>query len=450
MGDAVPIGAVEPQTMVDAPEVEVATPTDTSRAPRRGSRLRSALVVVLVILSCISLLVAVVGVWARRNVLDTGNFVDRVDAIAADPAVQEALSIRLTDELMTLIDPEAFFEEVLPDRGAILAAPLANAVEGFVGDQVRAFIASDAFQELFVGVVERAHSLAARVLEGDADLPEAPDGTVTLNLVPLVEDMLARISEASPEIFGREIDIPEITVDDLPADAIAQLETALQVDLDDRFGQLVIYEKGRLESVQEAVRLFQAVVVVSVIATVLFAAAALWLSRRRRRTLIQLLVGAGLVLVVLRRLLFRVAEDIEDLAQVDVNGAAARAVVEELVGPLVLATGVLLAVFAIGVAAAVLTGDYPWAVRLRERLGVTAGAARERATDDATVVWVRGHREALQIGAAAVGVLLLWFFELSWLGVVIVLVLVGGFALLVQRIGAVEGEEVGPASPPAV
>jgi hypothetical protein len=435
--------------MVSAPEADVdAAPTDTNRARRRGSRWRSVLVVVLVILSCISLLVAVVGVWARRNVLDTDRFVDRVDALADDPAIQEALSIRLTDELMTLIDPETFFEEVLPDRGAILAAPLANAVEGFVREQVQAFVASDAFEQVLVGVVERAHSLATRVLKDDVDLPEAPDGTVTLNLLPLIDQILARISEASPEIFGREIDIPEITVDDLPAEAIARLEDTLGRQLDDRFGQIVIYQKGRLESVQEAVRLFQAVVVVSVIATVLFAAAALWLSRRRRRTLIQLMVGAALTLVLLRRLLFRVSEDVEDLARVDVNGAAARAVVEEFVGPLIIATGVLLALFAVAVAAAVLTGDYPWVVSLRERFGLAAGAARDRASDDATVTWVRGHREALQIGAAVVGVLLLWFFDLSWLGVLILLVLVGAFALLVQRIGAVEADDVRIESPP--
>jgi hypothetical protein len=435
--------------MVGAPETDVAAATtETNQERRRGSRSRSVLVVVLVVLSCISMLVAIVGVWARRNVLDTNRFVDRVDALAADPAVQEALAVRLTDELMTLIDPRAFFEEVLPDRGDILAVPLANAVEGFVHDQVESFIASDAFQRLLVGVVERAHSLAARVLKGDIDLPEAADGTVTLNLLPLVEEILARISEASPEILGREIDIPDITVDDLPEESIARLESALQVDLDGRFGQIVIYEKDRLQSVQDAVRLFQAVVVVSVIATVLFAAGALWLSRRRRRTLIQLLVGAALVLAVLRRVLFRVSEDVEDLAQDDVNGAAASAVVDEFVGPLIIGTGVLLALFALGLAVAVLTGDYPWVVRLRQRLGLAVGAARERATDDATVVWVQSHREALQIGAGVVGVLLLWFVDLSWLGVVIVLVLVGAFALLVQRMGATgRGAEV-PSSDP--
>jgi hypothetical protein len=435
--------------MVSAPEADVAAATtETNQERRRGSRSRSVLVVVLVVLTCISMLVAIVGLWARRNVLDTNRFVDRVDALAADPAVQEALAVRLTDELMTLIDPRAFFEEVLPDRGDILAVPLANAVEGFVRDQVESFIASDTFQQLLVGVVERAHSLASRVLEGDIDLPEAADGTVTLNLLPLVEEILARISEASPEIFGRQIDIPDITVDDLPEEAIARLESALQVDLDSRFGQIVVYEKDRLQSVQDAVRIFQAVVVVSVILTVLFAAGALWMSRRRRRTLIQLLVGAALTLVVLRRLLFRVSSDVEDLAKEDVNGAAASAVVDEFVQPLIIATGVLLALFAIGVAVAVLTGDYPWAVRLRQRLGVAAGSARERATDDATVVWVRQHREALQIGAAVVGVLLLWFVDLSWLGVVIVLVLVGAFALFVQRMGATgSGAEI-PSSAP--
>lgn len=71
--------------------------------------------------------------------------------------MQDALSARLTEQVMALVDPEALFEEVLPEQGQVLAVPLANAVEGFVGDQVDVFIASDAFEHLWVGAIEVAH-----------------------------------------------------------------------------------------------------------------------------------------------------------------------------------------------------------------------------------------------------------------------------------------------------
>ena len=427
---------------------DVAPPAGDATPPkRRRSRSRSALVAALVFLSCAALLLAVVGIWAKRNVLDTDRFVQRVETFANDPAVEEALSIALTNQLMRLIDPEALFEEALPDRGQILAAPLANAVEGFVRDQVETFVASDPFEEVLVRVVARAHSLAVRLLQGDGDvLDQLPDGTVTLNLLPVVEDILARISAASPEIFGREIDIPEITVDDLPAEAVARLENAFDIDLGDRFGQITVYDTSRLEAIQDAVDLIENIVVLSVICAIGFAAAALVVSHRRRRTLLQLLFGWAIVLVILRRLLYRVAEDVQALAQVEVNGAAARAIVEAFTGPLLTATAVMLVLFAIAAAVALVTGDYAWAVSLRRQFGLAAGAARDRATDDATTTWVRGHREALQVGAAVVGVLLLWVLDLSWFGVLLLLVLVGGFALLVQRLGA-EPEEGAPAPP---
>lgn len=47
-------------------------------------------------LACIVLVAAVIGIWARRNI--------------EEPAVQEALAARLTEQVMVLVDPEALFE----------------------------------------------------------------------------------------------------------------------------------------------------------------------------------------------------------------------------------------------------------------------------------------------------------------------------------------------------
>jgi len=47
--------------------------------------------------------VAVVGFWAKRNVLDTDRFVDRVAPTIEDPAVQSALAGYVTDRSGTPI-----------------------------------------------------------------------------------------------------------------------------------------------------------------------------------------------------------------------------------------------------------------------------------------------------------------------------------------------------------
>ena len=69
---------------------------------------------------------------------------------------------------MGVIDPESFFESVLPERGQILAVPLTNALRGFVNDKVDEFLATDTFANLWVEANERAHRRIVQVLEGGA------------------------------------------------------------------------------------------------------------------------------------------------------------------------------------------------------------------------------------------------------------------------------------------
>src|SRR5262245_47306426 len=122
-----------------------------------SSRSRRWLVTALAILGVIALLVATVGIWARRNVLDTDRFVTRVGSLAADPRVEEALSIRITDSIMELLDPQAFFENTLPGPGKALAIPLTATLRNFVNTRVEAFVASDTFDKLLREVVRVAH-----------------------------------------------------------------------------------------------------------------------------------------------------------------------------------------------------------------------------------------------------------------------------------------------------
>jgi hypothetical protein len=94
-------------------------------------------------------------------------------------------------------------------------------------------------------------------------------------------------------------------------------------------------------------------------------------------------------------------------------------------------------------AVAVLTADYPWAVSLRRRVAglwaLVVTTTGERARDEATVAWIGDHRDALLVAGAVAGLLILWFADLSWAGLLVVLALVGAFELAVYRIGARSG-----------
>jgi hypothetical protein len=177
-----------------------------------------------------------------------------------------------------------------------------------------------------------------------------------------------------------------------------------------------------------------------IVLTVVCAAAALVVSRRRRRTLLQLGFGGSVGVIVLRRVLFALGDELSAAPKVQVNRNAVRVIVDRFFDPLLSATAVLLGVLLAIAVVAVLTGPYPWVVTLRRRV---AGLARsvfhavsDRATDDATVTWVAAHRDAVQIGAGALAMAVLWAVDLSWPGTLVVLALLGVVVVAVQRVEA--------------
>jgi ribosomal protein L29 len=425
-------------------------------APRRARRPRRVVAAALVVLTSIVFTVAVAGVWARRNALDTDRWVETVGPIGEDPAVQQALGNWITTELMGVIDPQALFESALPERGQVLAAPLTSALRGFVGDQVDAFLASDTFERLWVQANERAHAAAVRVLEGDVDgrggnagSLQVEDGEVVINLVPALNQVLARIGEVSPEILGRTVDIPTVTVDDIPQEAVDKVEDALGRDIPDDFGQFTVFDAQRLDQVQDAVSLFDRLVVAAAVLAVVLIGLTLWVSPRRRRTLLQLAVGIALGVVLVRRLTLRLEDDVVDLARPE-NQDAVEVVIGAFVSSLLDATAWILVIAAVVAAVALVTGPYRWVVAVRRRTvslaralaGAVSATAARRPDEPAVawVAWVAGHRDALQAGGIIAGILVLLVADLSWLGLVVLALLVAAFELALHRIGDVTPE----------
>ena len=187
-----------------------------------------------------------------QRALNTNRWVSTVTPIAADPAVQEAFGRYLTDQLMTAIDPKEFFESVLPDRGQILAVPLTNALRGFVQDKTTEFLGSGAFQKLWVEINTRAHTRLVDVLEGETrQVPgvEVQGDNVVLNVIPVLSAILERIGEQSPELFGHTVNLPTISGEDAE-EAIQKLSNALGRPLPDNFGQFTVFDAARLHQVQ--------------------------------------------------------------------------------------------------------------------------------------------------------------------------------------------------------
>jgi hypothetical protein len=427
--------------------------------PEKRRRTRRILVPMLVVLTVVAFAAAVPGTWTRRTLLDTDRYVAVVGPLAQDPAVQDYLARTITAAVFDGLSVEDRLGAVLTKRDqrlAFLAGPITDAVRGFVQEKVQALVSSDAFAAYWTEANRFVHGQLVAALEGEEGTIATVHGQVVLNLLPIVNQALQQVSSVATELVGREVSLPEVTAEQLPSEVVPQLEAALGVSLPDRFGTIVIYDGDQLAAAQRAVDVFGRAVVLFVLFFLVSAAAAIGLSTRKRRTVVQLSATLAVVLVLERRFAITSANRVVDQAREE-NRAAARAVVDQVLGSLLTYTAWLLAVALAVLVVALVTGRYPWAVRGRawaRDLGLAAAGSFRQGARPREVVWVATHRDALMLGGAAVAMAILLLADLTIGGFFLVAVLLGGCELLVYRVATagpksdLTAEPVGPPNEP--
>jgi hypothetical protein len=390
--------------------------------PSKRRRLRRVSTALLLVLTVLLFAVAVPGLWMRRTLGDTDGYVAMVGPLARAVEVQEYLARTVTAQVFEAIGVEDRLNSALADRDprlAFLAGPITNAVRGFVEEKVRAILASDAFATYWVEANRFVHDQLIAALNGEGDTLAVAGGKVSLNLLPLVNQGLQAVSGVASELVGRPIDLPQLTGEEVPAEAVAKIEQTLGVDLPDRFGTITVYDSQELAAVQDAVNAARRLLVVIVVVFLLAAVGALWVSPRRRRTLIQLMAALAAVLVIERRFAIAAADRVIDRARPE-NRDAATSVVDQVLGTLLRFTGWLLVAAIVAILVALLSGPYPWAVRMRgwvREVGAAAIAPASRAELGPAAIWMGAHRDLLMLGGGAVFVIALLLIDTSmgWL-----------------------------------
>jgi hypothetical protein len=238
---------------------------------------------------------------------------------------------------------------------------------------------------------------------------------------------------------GRDVTLPQITQGEVPSAAIAKLEQSLGIDLPDNYGQIAVYDSQNLAALQEALYLFERLLVFLLILIPLLVAASLLVSTRRRRTLIQLATGAAVGLVVIRRIAIIARDDLFERVDTE-RFPSVRVLTNELMDSLFRYTGILLAIVLLTALISLITGPYPWAVTFRGWVrdgarGIAAAFSGERLPDTSRVRWIRDHRDGLMLGGAIFAVALLLLFDLSLWGFVIAGIVITLYELALSRLG---------------
>ncbi len=386
---------------------------------RRHSKARSIASVVLAVLAVLATTLSLMSIWTFRTLNNTELFVDRVGSIIEDPQVAQAVADRASAQLVEALDLQTRVKDVLPDQTAVLAAPITKAAQTYLARATNELLQSEQFLQAWDAALAASHELTIDLLSGEgSESISTTDGAIVLNLIPVINELLAQGADFLSALIGKEISVPEVTGDDLNA-AAAALENALGVDLPDDFGTITLYQGDNLAQAQDWYSAIKIAVWLTPLVCLLLIGLALVVSRRPGRTFLGIVVGVALLSLLVRLAMTPLKTALlENVADQSMAGAVASAF-DTVTGSLLSAITVALI---LGIVAAVLLylgGDSKGAETGRELIGRTPSLAAR-------------HGGAFLIGGAvAILAILAVVPGRSWAQLVWGVLLYAGFGLAV-------------------
>ena len=425
MSDAPMGGTTDPAAVFaenEEPHQKVEKHVGETRVKR--VKLRKVLVGILVVLTCLSITVTTVDTWAHRTLLNTNEWVDTVGPLGTDPQVTAALANFVTTQIVTTLDLEQRTHDALEQaapQAAFLAAPITNAIEGFVHDKMVAFFASPAWATLWTEANRIAHQQVVNILRGrEGTILTNENGQITLNLLPAITVVLQQIQAAAQGILGDRVTLPEVTGTEQVSQAITALSSALGRPLPPDFGQITVFQSDDLAAAQNAVTLFDKLTIALIIFSLLMIGVTLALSVNRRRTAVQLAIGTILGVLIARLIIKRISENV--VASIaSQNRGAVKAVLDDAFGSLRGFTRWLFAVALLVAVVAFLMGKREWFGAARAQAVRAYGAGKGAAASERPYAhWIREHADGLQIAGPIVAITLFFFVGVSWVALIVI------------------------------
>jgi len=379
-------------------------------SPRWRRILVSALVIVGVVLTPI----AIHSVWIHNTLLNTDQYVATVGPLASNPAIQNGLANRVTNEL---VDPAAIQQQVkgtLPPRVSSFLAPfVANGVQQLAHRVALRVVQSSKFATLWESLNRRVHSQLVALLKGQGRFVK--NGEVVVDLGPVKDKVAAALKKVG--ITGL-------------AGRVSQANS-----------QLVLLRSPALKDAQGGVRLLDALVVGLPILIVVLFGAAFALSTRRRRTILHAALGVAVV-VGLFLIAYRLLRTVYvNALPASVDSAAAGAVYDQLLSFLRLALRTVFAVALLTALGAWLAGPGSVATWIRTRArGLVQRAPGTTLVRPSIASFVSRNRNSFRVGVIAVGLVVLVFLSAPgpWTVLAIALLVLLALAVieLLQRAAA--------------
>ena len=243
-------------------------------APVTNVRKHRFWVWALIVVASFVTLVSSLTIFVQRQALNSQAWSNVSVRLLQDPAIRDALSVYMVDQLFKNVDVQKQLEDVLPKQTKSLAGPAAALLRQFGPKAASEVLAQPAVQDQWQNLNYQAHQSFMAIINGKSVGPvQNQQGQVVLDLHPIVQSLADRLG------FSAQV-TPET-------------------------GRLVVFKSDQLKLVQDTVKAIKVLSVFLVVLVFLLYAAAIWAATGWRRVALRTsgwsLVIVGIVLLFVRR-----------------------------------------------------------------------------------------------------------------------------------------------------
>jgi hypothetical protein len=253
------------------------------KAPRRtrteGPRNHRFWIALLLVLGTVLTPIAMLAIFLKTQITDTGRYVQTVKPLASDPAVQAYVAEELSHELFAHVDIGKYVREALPRKARPLSGPLTNGIKSFTNQAIARVLQTKQFETAWVEANKLTHAQLVKVLTGQGDgFVSTRNGAVTVDLSGVAATVKQNLEDSGLSVF-----------DSVPTSAIG--------------GKITIFRSEDLHRAQQATSVLQTLSYVLPFLVAGCFIGAIVLSTNRRRAFVQTALCFALGALVLAALL---------------------------------------------------------------------------------------------------------------------------------------------------
>ena len=249
-----------------------ATPAVPSKGRIVGART-------LTVIAAVLALVGSVAFYLERTVLSEDGFEEIATEMIQSPEIRNQVAAKAVEQLNANVDVEQEIANRLPEAQKALAPVLAGIVQQGAQEAANRLLERPRLQELFVRTATSTQRQVVKLLDDEGKFVETSDGTIYLDLRPIVVEI------------GQQSAIASRLAERLPEDA----------------GRIKLVDADQLDTAQTITRILRFVADWLWLIALLLAAAAVWVAKGRRRIELRAIAIAVIVVGVLELLVRRVA-----------------------------------------------------------------------------------------------------------------------------------------------